>query len=144
METMMNSRKKLLARRFIDILDRKELDKLGEVLSDEVVWHGTGGIGKLRGLENYKKTVDQVLRAFPDSTTSIDILLVDGDMVAIRYTMHGTHKREFMGFPPTEERVSMATNMIVRIEADKIEEIWHGADPVGLMMANNPFAKETS
>lgn len=139
---MIDDRKKLIARRFIQILDRKELEKLNEVLSSDVVWHGTGGIGRLRGIEDYKKTVNQVLRAFPDSTTTIDILLVEGDMVAIRYTMHGNHKKEFLGFPPTEEKVSMATNMIVRIGADKIEEIWHGADPMGLVMANNPSSKE--
>lgn len=138
---MMNGGPKLIAQRFIEILDRKELDKLEEVLSERVVWHGTGGIGWLQGIENYRETVKRVLGAFPDTTTTVDILLQDGDMVAIRYTMHGTHRREFLGFPATEGRVSMATNMIVRIEADRIQEIWHGADPVGLMMANDPSRK---
>ena len=139
---MAENQRKLIARRFIEILDHRELDRLGDVLSDQVAWHGTGGIGSLRGVGNYREILAKVFDAFPDSTTRIDILLAEQDKVAIRYTVKATHQHEFLGFPATERKVSMATNMIVRIEGEKIQEIWHGADPMGLMMANYRLQKE--
>jgi predicted ester cyclase len=58
-------------------------------------------------------------------------------LVAVRYTVSATHKSEFIGFPPTGGKVVISGNNIIRVRREKIVEIWHGADLMGLLIANS-------
>jgi steroid delta-isomerase-like uncharacterized protein len=129
---------KSIAQQFFELLNRNELDKLDSVLARNIVWHGTGGIGSLNGIESYRKAASSMLEAFPDTKTVLDMIIAEGDKVAMRYTVSATHKSEFIGFPATDEKLVISGNSILRIDAGKIAEVWHGADLMGLMIANSP------
>jgi steroid delta-isomerase-like uncharacterized protein len=130
-------RNKGTVRRFFEILNEGDFQKLGEVLDRNVVWHGTGGMGTLNGIESYRQAAKPVTEAFPDAETAIDFVVAEGDKVAVRYTVSATHKSKFIGFPPTGERVVISGNSIIRIEQERIVEVWHGADLMGLLIANS-------
>ncbi len=129
---------KAIAFRFFELLSTSELQKLDRVLDKNVVWHGTGGIGTLNGLAEYTNAAKPVISAFPDAKTVVDMVVAEDDKVAVRYTVTATHKSEFIGFPPTGEKIVLSGNSIIRLERDKIVEIWHGADLMGLLIANSP------
>jgi predicted ester cyclase len=57
-------------------------------------------------LPTIKQTIDGLLAAFPDMTSSEDDLIADGDTVVVRRTLHGTHQGEFMGVAPTDKGVT--------------------------------------
>jgi predicted ester cyclase len=46
-----------------------------------------------------------ISEAFPDYDLVIENLLAKEDRVMVRYTINGTHKGNFMGMPPTNERI---------------------------------------
>lgn len=46
-----------------------------------------------------KQYMSEFCDAFPDNHVTIDDTVVEGDKVAVRYTLTGTHKGEFMGIP---------------------------------------------
>jgi steroid delta-isomerase-like uncharacterized protein len=139
---MTDESNKVIVRKFFEILNEGEFKKLGEVLDRNVVWHGTGGIGTLNGIESYTKTAKSVIEAFPDAAIEIEMIVAEGNKVAVRYTVSATHRSKFIGFPPTGEKVVISGNSIIRIEHEKIVEVWHGADLMGLIIANSPLGKQ--
>ncbi len=75
----------------------------------------------------------ELMSAFPDFNKSIDDMVAEGDKVALRYTIEGTHKGTFAGIPATGKHVSIKGNEIYKIEGRKILEWWDFADYLGLM-----------
>jgi steroid delta-isomerase-like uncharacterized protein len=71
--------------------------------------------------------------AFPDGPLSIDDLIAEGDRVAHRWTVHGTHQRDFEGIPATGRLVTMTGIFIYRIAGGRVVEIWASVDDLGLL-----------
>ena len=62
-----------------------------------------------------------------------DDMVAVGDKVAVRFTLHGTHKGEFMGVPPTGKRVSFQGLIIYQIKEGRIVDHWMQVDMVSFM-----------
>ena len=60
-------------------------------------------------------------------------MVAEGDKVAYRWTLTGTHKGEFEGIPPTNKKVTVWAISISRIAGGKIVEDWSRVDTLGLM-----------
>ena len=59
---------------------------------------------------------------FPDVHWILDELVADGDKIAARFTMRGTHNGVFQGIPPSG-RPFLATSMaFYRLEGGKVVE----------------------
>ena len=71
--------------------------------------------------------------AFPDMHVTIDDMVAEGDKVAARVTITGTHKGEFMGIPPTNKKWTISLITISRIAGGKIVEDHGQFDALGLM-----------
>lgn len=83
--------------------------------------------------ESYKKVVTMYRNAFHSLHLTNEIVIAEGDMVAIRWRGQSEHRGEFMGVAPTGKKVTMSGNSIARIEGGKIVEEWTEIDSVGLM-----------
>ena len=70
-----------------------------ELLSPDVVLHFAGQ--QLRGRDRYLAVVAANGDTFEDLVWTVEDMVADGDTVAVRYTMTGTHRGEFAGVPPT-------------------------------------------
>ena len=77
----------------------------------------------MRGdLKYFKQMESEAFEAFPDMYVTIDDMVAEGDKVAGRVTMTGTHKGEFMGIPPTNKKVTISLIFIDRFAGGKIVE----------------------
>ena len=77
----------------------------------------------MRGdLKDFKQIESEWYDAFPDMHVTIDDMVAEGDKVAARVTMTGTHKGEIMGIPPTNKKVTISLITISRIVGGKIVE----------------------
>ncbi len=83
--------------------------------------------------ESYKKVVTMYRNAFHGMHLTNEIVIAEGDKVAIRWRGQSEHKGEFMGIAPTGKKVTMSGNSIARIESGKIAEEWTEMDSVGVM-----------
>jgi steroid delta-isomerase-like uncharacterized protein len=77
--------------------------------------------------------VKQVRAAFPDIEMTADDILVEGDQLAVRSTMRGTHQGEFMGIPASGKKVEVSNYDFVRFENDQVVEHWGTIDSAALM-----------
>lgn len=67
----------------------------------------------------------EIGRAFPDYKLNIENLLVKGDKVMVRYTITGTHREEFMGAAPTNERTDISGIDAFHLREGKIIYHWN-------------------
>lgn len=72
-------------------------------------------------------------RAFPGYRLTAADVLVDGDRVAVRFTMHGTHLGDLFGMAPTGKTVQVPGIIIYRLQDEHIVEHWLQADVPALM-----------
>jgi predicted ester cyclase len=71
--------------------------------------------------------------AFPDADATLEDILAEGDRVAYRLTIRGTHRGSFLGVAPTQTHVTVSFLAIVRIENGQIAEEWGGLDQIDLL-----------
>jgi predicted ester cyclase len=60
-------------------------------------------------------------------------MIAEGDRVATKKTLTGTHTAEFNGIPPTGKQVSITYIDILRLRNGKIVEHWLSMDQMGFM-----------
>jgi len=123
---------KQIVRRYQEIYNSNNLDNLLEVVSEKLL---TPKImpGIPSGIEGAKAAHQIMLTGFPDYQTVIEDLFAEGDRVAARITMSGTHTGVFIGIPPTGKLVSFTGIYIARITNGKIVEHWGEEDGVSLL-----------
>jgi predicted ester cyclase len=83
--------------------------------------------------ENLKQHIRMFEVAFPGYQLSMEDLIVEGDKIAVRSVMTGTHQGNLMGIPATGKQVTVPLMMIYRIDDGKIAEFWINADTLGLL-----------
>jgi len=71
--------------------------------------------------------------AFPDARFTVEDMVAEGDRVAARLTMRGTHLGPLNGAPPTGRAVVVSGMSIERIADGRIVEGWNENDALGLL-----------
>jgi predicted ester cyclase len=60
--------------------------------------------------------------AFPDLEIALDEVIAEGETVASRATLRGTHKGDFLGVPATGRSISVPSLTMVRIVEGRLVE----------------------
>jgi predicted ester cyclase len=77
-----------------------------------------------RGVAGVKQRLSQLHSAFAGYHEETTKMLGERDLVAVMYTMSARHVGPFLGIPATDRDVSIRGIRIVRIEGDKVAELW--------------------
>jgi len=80
-----------------------------------------------------RAVVDTVFGAFSDVEVTVEKLLTEDDLVAVRYLLQGTHTGMFHAIAPTYRRIRHSENEIYRIADGRIAESWGEGDWLGTM-----------
>jgi steroid delta-isomerase-like uncharacterized protein len=73
----------------------------------------------------------RALRAgVPDANIAAEDLLTDGDRVAVRFTLTGTHTGELFGVPASGEHIEAEGITIARFSGNRVVERWNRLDDV--------------
>lgn len=116
-----------------EIYEKKNLDAADEVYSPDVVRHSPTVPEPIRGLEAWKERVREIQAAFPDVEVSVEDMLVEGNKVAQRWVMKGTHQGEFNGISATGKQVTFTGINFARIEDGKVAEQWTEVNLLSLL-----------
>ena len=129
---MSTEQNKALARRWIEEASKNPA-LFDELLAPNFVQYFSGAPEPIRGIEASKQLNAVYRTAFPDFVTTVENLVAEGDKVAIRWSVRGTHTGDFQGIPPTGKHGMVTGTDIVRIEGGKIVEDWGVFDSLGLL-----------
>lgn len=121
-----------LAERFIEEVWRQgQLATIDELFAADYVDHGFGPQPADR--EQLKGFVAMFRAAFPDMQYDLHQIVAEGNLVASRDTVHGTHQGNFMGIPATGKTIVVSAMHFLRVENGKIVEHWGITDTMGMM-----------
>ena len=121
-----------LVRRYIEeVWNGHDLAAIDELVSPEYFNHAASTAEYQRG--GAKLAVEWLLSVFPDHRFDIEDAAAEGDTVAVRGTMGGTHEGELMGIAPTGERVAVQQVHWFRVADGKVAEHWAVRDDLGMM-----------
>jgi steroid delta-isomerase-like uncharacterized protein len=71
--------------------------------------------------------------AFPDIRHDIQDVFTDGDRVAVRFVLHGTHTGSFFGIPATGRPVTIAANVLMQASNGRVAKLAGIFDEAGLL-----------
>ncbi len=109
---------KAITRRFaVEPWSNGNLAVLDEVCSPNYVLEFPEGTGNLDGL---KQGIREARQVAPDLKIEIGEMVAEGDLVAYRWTMTGTHRGEYRGMAPTGKPVKSTGITIVQFADGKI------------------------
>ena len=118
---MSEETKTLVRSWYAEVMNGRELDRVGEYFADERIAEGIR-----RGCFSY-------FQSFPDLHISIDELIAEGDKVFCRSTMTGTHDGEYKGIPATGRHVAGESAEVFTIADGKFVGYWCLTNVAGLM-----------
>jgi C-1 hydroxylase len=110
---------KAIVRKAIEAINKKDLSLLDDLVAPNYFDH----IAK-QGQELIKQLIVMLYKGFPDYHATIEDIIAEGDKVWARVTYTGTHKGEYLGFPPSGKKISYNSVTIKRVVDGKMVEGW--------------------
>ena len=124
--------KAVLRRNCEEAFNKGDLAVADENIAPNYVYHGSGG-QEFKGPEGFKQFITMLRTAFPDLHLTVEDMVAEGDKVAHRLTIRGTHKGEFMGIAATGKQATTTAITISRFAGGKEVEAWSSLDLLGIM-----------
>lgn len=103
-----------------------------EVVAPDAVDHDPAP-GQGRGPEGFEHFFKGFRTAFPDLHLTYDQIVADEDRIAVAYTLTGTHKGVYLGFPPTGKQVKVRGVQIAKFANGQLVERWGSSDQLGML-----------
>ena len=126
----MSEQNKQLVRRYFEELDRGKAAPV-HLCTADFAFHVAGFPSM--DVEATKRFAAMFYSALPDLTHPIDELIAEGDKVAFRGRYEGTHTGDFMGVPPSGQRISVVGVGVFRVANGRVAEFWVSPDRMSLM-----------
>ena len=128
-----DARRDLVVRTWAAAWDRGEVDALDELLSPG--YRRRGATGEEQDLAEFKASIIATRLAFPDLSTTLEDVVVEGDRVAVRWHSRGRHDHSFLGVPATHREVEVSGATFARFDGNRVVEEFVTWDPRALLSA---------
>ncbi len=115
-----------------EVWNKGDMAAVDELFASDYVRH-VAGQPDLQGREALKQYVKECRTAWPDFHSTPEIMVAEGDMVAVRWRITGTHTGTAWGIPPTGNKTDFLSVIFHRIADGKIVEDWAVADELALL-----------
>ncbi|MCO8268098.1 ester cyclase [Haloferax prahovense] len=121
-----------IARRFPEeVAGEGNIGLIDEICAEDVLDHSP--LGEVRGRDELKAQISGIRDSFSDFSATVEDAITEGDTVAMRVTLRGTHDGTFMGIEPTGKTVEVGNMVFTRVEDDMIVERWVQPDMLGML-----------
>ena len=114
-----------------EVWNRHDLDAIDGLVSSEYVNHAASTEEYRHG--GARHIWEWILSVFPDHRFDVEDVAADGETVAVRGTMEGTHEGELMGIAPTGKRVNAQQSHWFRVVDGKLAEHWAVRDDLVML-----------
>lgn len=112
---------------FDEVWNNKREDAIDEMFAENGIANGLNDAdgNPLRGPEGFKTLHRAFLSAYPDLKITVEDTVVEGDKIAARCKVTGSHDGHGIGVSPTNQPVEFTGMTIVRVKDGKIVEAWN-------------------
>jgi steroid delta-isomerase-like uncharacterized protein len=130
---MSTDENKARVRRFYDeVVNAGRFELVDRFIAPDFVDHD-GFPGLTPDREGVREFFETVRAAFPDLRFTVDDLIAEGDKVAARVCVRGTHRHEFLGIPPTGKEIATSVVDVIRFRDGLAVERWGITDTLAMM-----------
>jgi steroid delta-isomerase-like uncharacterized protein len=117
---------KRVMQRFTEFINTASEEFAEELIAPDATFHVPGRSEPMRGPGGYLAIIGMMREGFPNVRWTMEEMVSEGDKVAARFTMRGTHQGPFFGVPPTgTEIVVQALNLYHLADGQIVEEHGH-------------------
>jgi predicted ester cyclase len=116
-----------------EVMSRGNVSALDELVAANHILHDIND-QTIKGIEPLRAHILDLRKAFPDLTVTINDIRADGNLVTARWTIAGTQKGEWNGYPPTNLHFTAIGLSQAFIKDGKIQETWSNWDTMKLRM----------
>ena len=109
-----------------------DFTRMNEVFNDTMTFHFPGVPAPMT-VSEFQGPAQGIYEGFPDFKRTIEDFIVDGNKVACRINITGTHNGEFQGIAATNKSIAINAITIFRVENNKLSEPLVSVDMLGLM-----------
>jgi predicted ester cyclase len=103
---------------------------IDEYVSEDFI-NRSPALGVSTDREGLKEMFRLLIEAFPDIMFEISDMVAEGDKMAFKLIISGTHKGPLMGIPPTGKSFKVENAAIITFSDNKIIERWVVSDTLG-------------
>jgi steroid delta-isomerase-like uncharacterized protein len=108
--------------RFTEFINTASEKLAVELISPNAIFHVPGRAEPMRGPAGYLAIIGMMRGGFPDIQWTLEETICEGEKVAARFTMRGTHRGPFMGVPPTGKKIEVQAMNLYRISGGQFVE----------------------
>lgn len=119
-----------VVRAAIHALNDQDRAAFAELHADDIVVHGP--TGDIYGVAAVTAEEFGIFDVFSDLTWTLDSVIAEETLVAVRLTATGTHDGDLGDLTPTGTRVSFASYGMFHVEDGQVAEVWILPDWLGL------------
>ena len=131
---------KAIIRQFSEAVNNNNLEALDEIMTTNFVRHSQATPEvKVNSLEEFKQFAKVSSESIPDMTGKIEIMVAEGDYVAVYATFTGTQTGQMGPFPAYNKKMESKTMAIFRLGNGKIAELWIEWDNLAMLMQLGHF-----
>jgi predicted ester cyclase len=132
------SNKAVVRRYFEEVVDKRKLDILDEIVTIDCIIHRPEASEPIRGLEAFKHALERILEVYREFTTTVHDLIAEEDRVACRLSHRAVNRGEWTSrigrHAVAGKTVSWPAIVIFRIRDGKIAEEWVSRDELGMLI----------
>ena len=115
---------------FEEVWNKSQINAIDRLLADDAVAHGLFDEHgqELRGPAGFKPFFLQFTKAFPDIHVEVADTISEGDKIAARCVVTGTHKGDMLGVSASNRPIEFTGIAIIRVKDGRIVEAWNNFD----------------
>ena len=119
--------------RFTEFINTASEKLAVELISPDAIFHVPGRPEPMRGPAGYLAIIGMMRGGFPDIQWTLEETIAEGDKVAARFTMRGTHRGDFFGVPATGKQIAVQAMNFYRLAGGQFIEERGQPDLLGLL-----------
>ena len=121
--------KKLVETLCRTVFQKHDFSRLDDIMKEDYIQHNQDCP---QGKDGFVEFFEGIFRGIPDFSYTMKRIVAEGDFVMMYSTTTGTHENEWLGCPPTGNKLNFDVVDIFRIQEGKIAEHWDVADTLKL------------
>ena len=130
---MTSEANKLTMHRFVEFINTASQKLAEELISPNAIFHVPGRPEPMRGPAGYLAIIEMMRGGFPDIQWTLEEMVAEGDKVAARFIMRGTHQGTFFGVAPSGKKIAVQAMNFYCLSDGKFVEERGQPDMLGLL-----------
>ena len=122
---------KVIVRHYLETAwNKKDPTIIDDLVADDFVQHAQNVQPGREGVKNFFR---MLYGGFPDAHFTLENIMAEGNQVATRFTVRGTHQGPFLGIPATGKSMTLTGMALLELRDGKIVANWNELDMLGAL-----------